>query len=111
MVNSDVNLNGVDDRLLTAVTNIADYYEFTITISSGKRSKADQQVLWDASVANGTPGFLPNGNPVARPGTSAHESGNAIDILKNVSVDAEFWCERFGVNVLVEEDCYHLTLK
>jgi hypothetical protein len=48
-----------------------------ITINSAWRSEADQQRLWDST--NGT-GKLPNGTPVARPGTSLHERGLAVDI-------------------------------
>ena len=52
----------------------------SIKIISSQRSTAQQQALYDQSVAAGTPGRLPNGNPVAKPGTSAHEGGNAIDV-------------------------------
>lgn len=52
----------------------------SIKIISGQRATSEQQQLWDQSVAAGTPGRLPNGNPVARPGTSLHETGNAIDV-------------------------------
>lgn len=51
-----------------------------IPIISGNRDNAAQKALYDASVAAGTPGRLPNGNPVAKPGTSKHETGNAIDV-------------------------------
>ena len=52
----------------------------SIKVISGNRTADAQQQLWDASVAAGTPGRLPNGNPVAKPGTSKHETGNAIDV-------------------------------
>jgi len=52
----------------------------TIKVISGQRSNAEQQALYDQSVRAGTPGRLPNGNPVAKPGTSLHESDNAVDI-------------------------------
>jgi len=51
-----------------------------IPIISGNRDTAAQKALYDASVANNTPGRLPNGNPVAKPGTSKHEIGQAVDI-------------------------------
>jgi D-alanyl-D-alanine carboxypeptidase len=41
-------------------------------ITSGGRSRAEQQRLWDARGSNPY--------PVARPGTSRHESGNAADV-------------------------------
>jgi hypothetical protein len=42
----------------------------SLEIESGYRSHAEQQKLWDAN---------PNPKYVARPGTSNHEKGNAID--------------------------------
>lgn len=51
-----------------------------IPVISGNRTTAEQQALYDQSVAAGTPGRLPNGNPVAKPGTSRHEQGLAVDI-------------------------------
>lgn len=43
----------------------------TWQVTSGWRSYQEQQNLWDH----------PQGYPVARPGTSKHETGNAADIL------------------------------
>ena len=45
-------------------------------VNSGYRSTARQQQLYDAWVAQGRP----SDNPVAKPGTSAHERSNALDI-------------------------------
>lgn len=45
-------------------------------VNSSNRSTARQQQLYDAWVAAGKPAD----NPVAKPGTSAHERGNALDI-------------------------------
>jgi D-alanyl-D-alanine carboxypeptidase len=44
-------------------------------ITSGGRSYAEQQRLWDARGSNPY--------PVARPGTSRHETGNAADVTIN----------------------------
>lgn len=52
----------------------------SIRVISGARTSTEQQKLYDQSVANGTPGVLPNGNPVAKPGTSQHEGQGALDI-------------------------------
>lgn len=51
-----------------------------IPVISGNRTTDQQAALYQQSVDAGTPGKLPNGNPVAKPGTSAHESNNAVDI-------------------------------
>lgn len=45
-------------------------------VNSADRSTARQQQLYDAWVAAGRPAD----NPVAKPGTSAHEHGNALDV-------------------------------
>ena len=47
----------------------------TWNINSGLRSYAEQQALWDARGSNPF--------PVARPGTSNHESGNSADVSVN----------------------------
>jgi len=65
----------------------AEYRQVTgknLKVTSKRRSNAEQQELWNMSVRQGTPGKIrwPSGRvfPVARPGDSSHESGNAIDI-------------------------------
>jgi hypothetical protein len=54
-------------------------------IVSAGRSNTEQQALWDESVAAGRPGKTAGGMPIAKPGTSQHEAGNAIDFPKNLS--------------------------
>ena len=49
--------------------------ELGIPIISGTRSNDKQWEIYDSWVASGR-----KGNPVARPGTSKHETGNAIDV-------------------------------
>ena len=44
-------------------------------ITSGHRTTAEQQALWDARATNPF--------PVARPGTSIHEQGNSADVTVN----------------------------
>jgi len=51
-----------------------------IPIISGDRTTQKQQEIWDESVAAGRPGITPKGNPIAKPGSSQHEQGNAVDI-------------------------------
>jgi len=53
-------------------------------IVSGQRSNED---LWNESVKAGRPGKTATGLPIAKPGTSQHEVGNAIDMPKNLSAD------------------------
>jgi len=51
-----------------------------VPIISGTRDHDEQQKLWDESVAAGRTGVTPQGNPIAKPGTSKHETGMAIDV-------------------------------
>jgi hypothetical protein len=68
-----VNLEGVAGGLLERLGLLAQKIGRTITITSGYRSRAEQQALWDAHQRGEHPG------PVARPGSSNHERGLAID--------------------------------
>lgn len=65
-----------------APTGAVSFSDPSIKIISGQRTPEKGKELWDASVANGTPGVQPNGLPVAKPGTSQHEKepGAAYDI-------------------------------
>lgn len=56
-----------------------------LQVNSADRSTARQQQLYDAWVAQGKP----KENPVAKPGTSAHERGNALDIQFEAGVTAK----------------------
>ena len=44
----------------------------TFAVTSGLRTTAEQQALWDRRASNPF--------PVARPGTTLHEHGNAADV-------------------------------
>ncbi|KQN33620.1 phage tail length tape measure family protein [Sphingomonas sp. Leaf38] len=56
-----------------------------LQVNSADRSAARQQQLYDAWIAQGKP----KENPVAKPGTSAHERGNALDIQFEAGVTAK----------------------
>jgi len=56
-----------------------------LQVNSADRSTARQQQLYDAWIAQGKP----KENPVAKPGTSAHERGNALDIQFQAGVTAK----------------------
>lgn len=66
----------------TGVTgNAAEIAKSTgVPILSGDRDFAKQSALYNESVAAGRPGRTASGNPIAKPGTSKHETGNAIDV-------------------------------
>jgi LAS superfamily LD-carboxypeptidase LdcB len=59
-------------ELLRRLESVAAARGETWTITSGLRTHAEQQELWDARHTNPF--------PVARPGTSNHEHGNSADV-------------------------------
>ena len=75
------DLNGnLQQQILAAA---ADYNETTgkkLIINSAKRASEDQQRLYDETVKAGRPGKGPTGMAVGKPGKSAHERGDAVDI-------------------------------
>ena len=68
------SLNGVSPALVAALTQAVTAYGKPITITSGVRSKEEQQKLYDDWIS-GKSKF-----PAAKPGNSKHEGGNAVDI-------------------------------
>lgn len=66
----------------TGVTgNAAEIAKSTgVPILSGDRDFAKQSALYNESVTAGRPGRTASGNPIAKPGTSKHETGNAVDV-------------------------------
>ena len=68
------SLDGVEPSLVAALTQAVTAYGKPITITSGVRSRDEQQKLYDDWVA-GKSKF-----PAAKPGNSKHEMGNAVDI-------------------------------
>lgn len=65
---------GLDPRMVAAITRAEALLGERVPITSGWRSRADQQRLWDQRHQNPY--------PVARPGTSQHERGLAIDVAR-----------------------------
>jgi len=61
------------------------------------RGLGSNEKLYADSVANGTPGIQPNGLPVAKPGTSMHEKGAALDVdSKSLTPQGRQWLEDNG---------------
>ena len=61
------------------------------------RGLGSNEKLYADSVANGTPGIQPNGLPVAKPGTSMHEKGAALDVdAKSLTPQGRQWLEDNG---------------
>ena len=79
----DMLTGDTQDMFLKMIAEFGRITKKSVTITSAGRTPEDQQELWDRTVRNKTPGFLPNGNPVARPGTSKHEVGKALDLNRS----------------------------
>lgn len=71
------------------------------SISSGFRSNADQQRLYDSRASNP--------NPVARPGTSNHERGMAVDIA-GMTPQQRALLPQYGLSQPVAGDPPHVEL-
>lgn len=66
---------GLDPALVQALARAGALLGEPVPITSGWRSPAEQQRLWDQRATNPF--------PVARPGTSAHERGRAVDVPRS----------------------------
>jgi D-alanyl-D-alanine carboxypeptidase len=76
-------------------------------ITSEVRSREEQQRLYDAWIARGR-----TGNPVAKPGTSKHETGNAIDINEAAAneMDRMGILQKYGLVRPYANDPVHVEL-
>jgi hypothetical protein len=108
------NFEALDSAIKDRVTAAAEQYNAVtgnkITVNSAKRETEDQQRLWDQSVKNGTPGISPTGMPMAKPGTSKHERGLAIDIQNYKDTAAVAAMNQQGLRQTVPNDPVHFTL-
>ena len=83
-----------------------------LTINSGFRTVKRQQELWDAALAKyGDPEIADNW--VARPGTSNHNSGAAVD-LGYASPDVQKWVHdnagAYGLNFPMSHEPWHIEM-
>jgi hypothetical protein len=104
---------GLNSRLKDSVIAAAEEYHAAtgkkFQINSAKRDPADQQRLWDESVALGTPGRGPSGMAVAKPGRSPHEHGLAVDIQNYNDPAAVLAMNRQGLKQKVPGDPVHFS--
>lgn len=93
--NDYVGITNLNPRLLAALrraANEANRYGIALEVDSGWRSRAYQQQLFDQAIAeHGSADAAARW--VARPGTSVHEAGDAVDIGGG---DATAWLSRNG---------------
>jgi hypothetical protein len=89
MAESNPGILQENPQLAKEITNsgntggVPTFSDPSINVTSAQRNAQQQQALYKTSVDNGTPGVQPNGIPVAKPGTSPHETlppGDVLDI-------------------------------
>jgi hypothetical protein len=100
---SESNFNQLDRDVQGRVIAAGEQY-LRITgrkliVNSAMRSRAEQERLYNETVSAGRPGVGPTGMPVAKPGTSSHESGMAIDIQQGKG-------DREAINALNQQGLY-----
>ena len=105
------NFESLDSSFKDAVTAAAKDYNATtgnkLQINSAKRDPADQQRIWDESVAAGREGKTASGMPIGKPGRSLHEKGQAIDIQNYKDPDAIAAMNKQGLTQKVPGDPVH----
>lgn len=96
---------GMQQAVLTAARDYKAATGKKIQVNSARRSRADQERLYDAWIARGKTGM-----PVARPGRSLHERGDAIDIQNYNDPKAIEAFNRHGLRQTVRGDPVHFQL-
>jgi len=105
------NFEALDSTFKDAVVAAATEYNSVtgnkLQVNSAKRDPADQQRLWDESVAAGRTGISPTGMPIGKPGRSLHEKGEAVDIQNYKDPDAVAAMNKQGLTQKVPGDPVH----
>jgi LAS superfamily LD-carboxypeptidase LdcB len=109
--NFDGLSEGMKTKLLAAGQQ---YFEQTgqkLQMNSGARDPEDQKRLYDETVQAGRPGIGPTGMPVAPPGKSSHETGNAVDIQNYSDPKAVAAMNAQGLRQTVPKDPVHFAIQ
>ena len=102
-INSNVDVNNVDRRLLERLYIMGHEYGISeMRITSGYRSIEKQAVLYKKYQSGGT--------LAAKPGTSWHNFGGAIDISDGLRFISESECMKFGLIKPVHTENWHFQI-
>ncbi len=94
---------GLAPTMLAALARADGLLGEAVPIVSGLRTRAQQQALWDRRHTNPY--------PVARPGTSDHERGLAVDVPRHVVADLVAVADEAGLcQPLPESDPVHFVV-
>ncbi len=112
---SKTAFESLDQTFKDAVLRASEEYQAVtgkqIQINSAKRDPKDQERLYAETVAAGRPGIGPTGDKVARPGSSLHEKGAAVDIQNYADPAAIAAFNRQGLFQKVPNDKVHFQAK
>ena len=94
------NVDGINSPLVNRLARLAADKGINIVVNSGKRSKDEQAVLYEKYLRG-------EGNLAAKPGTSRHEFGDAIDTdsLNGISNEE---LARYGLGRTVDGESWHI---
>lgn len=95
------DVNDLAEPLRSIVAKILAESGGKVTIVSGRRSRAEQEVLY-AKYLSG------NGNLAAKPGTSQHETGNAVDFGGDLNLAAQLGA-KYGLFATVPGEPWHFS--
>lgn len=98
------------DRVIAAAEEFNQMTGKKLEINSAKRDSADQERIYQESVKAGRPGIGPSGMPIAKPGTSKHEKGIAVDIQNYKDPDAVAALNKQGLFQTVPKDPVHFEI-
>ena len=102
--------SSVRARITNAATEFNKLTGGTININSAKRESSDQQRLWDESEKAGRPGRTAQNRPIAKPGTSKHERGLAVDIQNYDDPKAVAAMNSQGLKQTIPDDPVHFEM-
>lgn len=109
-------LAGINPQLASALEKATEEYKQitgkTATITSGVRDREKQERMYNESIAAGRPGRTAEGRPIAKPGSSLHETGNAVDVdtMSANEMDRLGLLKKYGLDRPVAGDPVHIQL-
>jgi len=109
--NFDKLNEGMKSSLLAAAQQYHEQTGQKLQMNSGARSPEDQKRLYDETEKAGRPGVGPTGMPVAKPGRSSHETGNAVDIQNYTDPKALAALGANGLRQTVPKDPVHFQIE
>lgn len=96
------DVNDLAEPLRSIVKKILAESGGKVTLTSGRRSRAEQEVLYQRYLSG-------KGNLAAKPGTSQHETGNAVDFGGDLNLAAQL-AAKYGLSATVPGEPWHFSM-